>query len=317
MRSHGQSLKAKAFGVLLLSHLLAGAYLFADASGSAKLYPFPVVEAEEALSNWLKNHGFEVWRTSAEVDQVRLIARKGKETWQVVLKPHSPLASQVEAQYTKEGKPDPVRLEELWLYLQGYSKDPSKEEVLFPKREAVMVAPKRDSVVCIKAWVGNNPVQFSGFIIDRKGLIISTAHDLQGAREITVILKNGQEIKGRLVRRDTARDLTLIAVSVKLNSFIPLSGGRSNIRIGEKVYMVACSVHDQGKINEGVIEGPLRQADNLPLWQVAMKTLPGSSGSPVFDAKGNLVGMVKGRYRGTDSVGFLIPTETVIEFLKE
>jgi len=48
-----------------------------------------------------------------------------------------------------------------------------------------------------------------------------------------------------------------------------------------------------------------------------MKIHPGSSGSPVFDEHGNLAAIVTGRYRGTDSVGFLIPFETLMEFLKE
>ena len=42
---------------------------------------------------------------------------------------------------------------------------------------------------------------------------------------------------------------------------------------------------------------------------------PGSSGSPVFDAQGQLVAMIKGRFRGNSTVGFLTPLETIIEFL--
>jgi serine protease Do len=41
----------------------------------------------------------------------------------------------------------------------------------------------------------------------------------------------------------------------------------------------------------------------------------GSSGSPFFDAQGRLAAVVKGRYRGTDSIGFLIPFETLLRFL--
>jgi serine protease Do len=48
-----------------------------------------------------------------------------------------------------------------------------------------------------------------------------------------------------------------------------------------------------------------------------MEIYPGSSGSPVFDGEGNLVAVVKGRHRGTDSVGFLIPFETIVEFAKD
>jgi serine protease Do len=57
--------------------------------------------------------------------------------------------------------------------------------------------------------------------------------------------------------------------------------------------------------------------NNAPLLQVVMKTLPGGSGSPVFDREGSLVAMVKGRYRGTDIVGFLTPLEIMRQFLRE
>ena len=51
------------------------------------------------------------------------------------------------------------------------------------------------------------------------------------------------------------------------------------------------------------------------LWQVNMRIHPGSSGSPVFDLEGNLVAMVKGRYRGAETVGFLIPFASLMEFI--
>jgi serine protease Do len=57
--------------------------------------------------------------------------------------------------------------------------------------------------------------------------------------------------------------------------------------------------------------------NNAPLLQVIMKTLPGGSGSPVFDGEGKLVAMVKGRYRGTDIVGFLTPLDIMRQFLDE
>jgi serine protease Do len=48
-----------------------------------------------------------------------------------------------------------------------------------------------------------------------------------------------------------------------------------------------------------------------------MKIYPGSSGSPVFDVQGNLVAVVKGRYRGSESIGFLIALETLLDFIRE
>ena len=68
-------------------------------------------------------------------------------------------------------------------------------------------------------------------------------------------------------------------------------------------------------VHSAVVTGPLRVVRDVPLVQVSMETPLGSSGSPVFDAKGHFVAMVRGRYRGTDSVGFLTPLETIREFL--
>ena len=55
----------------------------------------------------------------------------------------------------------------------------------------------------------------------------------------------------------------------------------------------------------------------MPLWQVRMKINHGSSGSPVFDSQGRLAAIVKGRFRGTESIGFLIPFESILQFLEK
>ena len=80
---------------------------------------------------------------------------------------------------------------------------------------------------------------------------------------------------------------------------------------------MACPINPGGKVYSGIINSPPRRVKDLMLWQVDMTIHLGSSGSPVFDINGNLVAVVKGRYRGTDSIGFLIPFETLLAFLEE
>jgi serine protease Do len=313
-------MKAGAFWIFILSLVLASSFLSAGSESSLRLYPFPVAELKKILSDWLIDSGFEVSQTSHEPDKIRLKALKGCESWEMILKPYSTLASYLLAAYTINGQPDQNKLNDLWAYLESYSQDFSQERKNV-KRKTPMISSavlnQAGSVVCIKARVKDEPVQFSGFIIDRKGLIISTAHDLEGVQEITVNLDNGQELTGHLVKKDTYRDLTLITINSEADSSISLKKGRNSMRIGEKVYAIGCPLNHKGKLESGIIDGPMRWVDNLPLWQANMETLPGSSGSPVFDAKGNLVGVVKGRYRGTDSKGFFIPLRTVLEFLRE
>ena len=302
---------------ILISILVLASSLFANTGSSSRLCPLPMIEAENVLMGWLVDSGFDVSRTPPEGDQVRLKGVKGGESWEVILKPHSPLTSLVLAHYTFNGQADSARLEALWAYMDRYVKGaPSEKGKEVDHEVPHKVLSQKQSVVCIKARLEKGEIQFSGFYIDQKGLILSTAHDLKGVQEIMVILHNGQEFPGNLVKIDPYRDLTLIDTNLKSNAFISLKG-RSLLKHGERVYSIGCSMNHQRSAHSGVIDGPLRQVDGLPLWEVDMETLPGSSGSPVFDTQGNLVAVVKGRFRGTDSVGFLIPLGTLVEFLKD
>jgi serine protease Do len=317
MRNDGFPLKAIAFAILILNLFLTPPSLLAEQKGSLKSYPLPIVEAEGVLSGWLMQSGFDVSRSSFETGTVRLIGLKEEESWEIVLSSRSPLASSVQAQFTLKGQPDPAKLEALGIFLEGYLKGTDGEEKNSRQGVPARVLSKRDSVVCIKAREKSEPIQFSGFIVDGRGFILATAHDLKRVEEIRVTLSSGQEFKGDLIKIDSNRDLTLMDVHFLFPSFISLEQRRDLLGRGEKVYSIGCPDRQPGVIHAGHIRGPLQQIDGLPLWQVEMEILPGSSGSPVFDAEGNLVGVVKGRYRGTETVGFLIPLETVIEFLKE
>jgi serine protease Do len=111
--------------------------------------------------------------------------------------------------------------------------------------------------------------------------------------------------------------LALLHIPIEMDVAISLVASRNLLEMGETVFSVGCPINHSGTIYIGKINGPPRRIDELPLWQVQMEIHHGNSGSPVFDVNGNLVAMVKGRYRGTSTVGFLIPLETIIHFLKE
>ena len=315
--------------VLLLSQVL-----FAGTRSIPVICPLPLAETEALIVRWLVDSGFTVMQTAVEAGGVRLDAvkgvtnhlrpllnqggeLKGSESWRIIIRPYSPLASALTAEYTLNGRPDRDKIKELQNLIDDYSGRlyPAKKG---PDQDIPEVIISRNRyVVCIRAVINNKPVQFSGFIVGRDGLIISTAHDLAGGREVTVILNNGKELKGRLVKRDPGRDLSLIDTGARLDSSISLASARNILEVGERVYSVGCPYNHRGRIVSGIINGPPGRVNNHPLWQVDMKTLPGGSGSPVFDAHGNLVGVVKGRYRGTESRGFFITMETLIEFLKD
>jgi serine protease Do len=173
----------------------------------------------------------------------------------------------------------------------------------------------QNSVVCIYTVSKGRDIQFSGFIIDTKGVIVCTAHDLNLDQHVSVTLNDGGETRGQVVQIDPQRDLSLIRVDQPLEHAVSLRNGRYLLQHGDTLFAVTCPMNHVSGIQAGFLDGPPRRVQGLPLWQVQMHIDHGSSGSPVFDAQGRLSAIVKGRFRGTDSVGFLIPFETLLNFL--
>jgi len=281
-------------------------------------FPLPLPEAEKVLTEWLTGSGFKIREPPSRSDQIFLEATRGDESWHIVLRPQSPLASSVQAEYRRNGQPEASGLEPLFARLEAYSRAlaPPKEKA-DPKKIPPPVLSRAGGAVLIKGLAGREVLQFSGFVVDPNGWILSTAHDLTGIQTLFVILGSGQELEARVVRRDPRKDLSLIKVESKLPSPVDLAGGRNLLPVGEPVFAICYTEAGEKRIFSGAISAPLRKVNDLPIWQVDMETLPGCSGSPVFDGQGRFVSVVKGRYRGTETIGFLIPRATVLEFLKE
>ena len=307
----------KVIFLLILISISLVSSLFAGQQDSRRIFPLPVPEAENILAYWLTDAGFEAAKTVSDSGYIQFNAVKKNERWQITLKPVSPLASDVLAVYTLNDQPDQMKVQGMWDYLETYSRGiyPAGKGRHPEQSVPPAVLSQKESVVCIRAKKKDKPLQFSGFIIDKEGLIISTAHDLEGVRDIIVVLDDGSEIKGKIKKMDIDSDLALISINSKFNSRISLEDSRSLPDNGEMVYFIGCPMNHQGMIQSGIIDGVPRSVNGHPLWQVYMETLPGSSGSPLLDAQGKLFGVVKGRYRGTDSRGFAITINTVMDFL--
>lgn len=312
MRSGG--LKRTRFLLILLSFLIV---FPAGAGGgeSFRVYPVPLLEMEKILSRWMHESGYGVSQSGSSAGPIQLSGIRENESWHIVLQSQSPLFSSLEAEYRLNGRINSQRVRDLWAFLDDYvAKNTPVTETGDMEIPPFLFG--IDSMVCLRALSGDSPIQFSGSVVDKKGVILSTAHDLENVKEINVMLPDGRILPGRLMKRDPHRDLSLIRVEFRFSSSLNFNEGRKLLKGGEKIYALTCSEGER-RILSGLIAGPMRHSNNLPLWQVEMETPPGSSGSPVFGREGKMVAIIKGRYRGTQSIGFLIPLETVVEFLNE
>lgn len=301
--------------------LCSAAVVYGEAYRQA--YPMPISELDHVVTDWFKSQGFDIARRPLEMGGVELSFQKGQASGCIVLSPRSALATLLRATWTSGNDSSGTLPKKLNLHIEAYLNGESQQappRAPKPERNAPVVPPQVlsqiESVVCLKAPSSDTGTQFSGFIVDPQGLILTTAHGIKGLEQITVVLYDGRQLKGTLIKIDHHRDLAFVDVDATFPAYVSVADGRNLLGIGEWLFTVGCPIDLRGTVFGGMVNGPPRRVDDQLLWQVDMEIHPGSSGSPVFDIEGNLVAVVKGRFRGTDTVGFLIPLETVVSFAR-
>lgn len=262
----------------------------------------PAPETAARLARCLAASGFDVTRRDFPGAEIRIFASRGGEVRALLVSPRSPLASVVEwgsdpGDPLAPGNPGDLRA--------CIDRGGAPTEVLSGEK----------FVVCLRTLREGREIRFSGLLVGTEGTILSTAHDLDRVEAVSVRLRDGRVVPGRIGKRDSSRDLSRIDLAEPVPGFSLEGRVRDLLAAGEPVYTLGCAEGDAIRLREGRVEGDLRKSGGMPLWEVRIVTTPGSSGGPAFDAGGKLAGLVKGRFRGTMDQGYLIPAGTILEFL--
>lgn len=154
----------------------------------------------------------------------------------------------------------------------------------------------------------------SGFIVD-DGKVITNLHVIEDAKYGYVTISGEIEkhkIEGYLAI-DKDNDLALLSVPSLIGISIELN--ENNAEIGEKVYAIGNPKGLSGTISEGIISG-IRTFDNEELIQITAPISPGSSGGPVINNNGQLIGVSVGTLEAGQNLNFAIPTKHVSKLIK-
>jgi serine protease Do len=289
----------------------------AQEGSKEKLYPVPRNEMEEIIKDWLVCSGYEVSRFMTTRDCIQIKAGLKNGFLNIELKTHSPLATKVCATAAQNNRTDEEHSDALWNYLDRYFNQPAIMHTRAEGDVPAEVLSKFEAVVCIECRQVESVVHFSGFVVDRAGLILCTYKYLRGIDEVVVYLNDGRELKGRIVKADYDRDLAIVDVDSDFETIVSLNDEMSFLEVGKNIYAIGCPDYSGGAISSGFINSPPRLVNGQPLWQANLAIYPGSSGSPVFDSQGRFAAILKDSHRGSDSVGFLIPHVTIINFIKD
>ena len=195
---------------------------------------------------------------------------------------------------------------------------------------AALYADRADGVVTIYANLGaDGSSQGSGFVVDDDGLVLTNAHVItnvsesrssavRGASAVYVEFSDGDRVRADIVGWDLFSDVGVVRVSASDHRLSPVPlGNSSTVRVGEPVAAIGSPFGQQTSLSVGVVSATGRSIDSLTSGfavanaiQVDAPINRGSSGGPLFDAAGRVIGInaqIESTSGTAEGVGFAIP----------
>ena len=161
----------------------------------------------------------------------------------------------------------------------------------------------------------------SGFIIGSDGLILTNAHVVKEAKDVTVKLQDRREYVAKVLGVDTATDIAVLKIDAK-NLPVVRFGQPSKLMVGDYVLAIGAPYGLDQTATSGIISAkgrslPSESGENfVPFLQTDAAVNPGNSGGPLFDAAGNVIGInsqIYSRTGGFQGVSFAIPIDVALQ----
>jgi serine protease Do len=175
-----------------------------------------------------------------------------------------------------------------------------------------LAAAVRRSVVVIECQGESEPVLGSGFYVDSGGMVATNAHVVTGCTDVIVRDDQGElPAIGRVVVLDDERDIAIVVLPQKGRRALRLAAS-STVSQGQRVYAIG---HPEGleyTMSEGIVSA-FRELPGGRLIQTTAPISPGSSGGPLVDSNGVVVGMTTLFLSQGQNLNFAVTTEGIRE----
>ena len=154
----------------------------------------------------------------------------------------------------------------------------------------------------------------SGFIISPDGVILTNAHVVRDAKEVTVKLQDRREYRARVLGSDPKTDVAVLKIDAKNLPVVPI-GRSSDLKVGEWVLAIGSPFGLESSVTAGVVSAKGRsigQETQVPFIQTDVAVNPGNSGGPLFNTKGEVIGINSQIYSQTGGymgLSFAIPID--------
>lgn len=204
-----------------------------------------------------------------------------------------------------------------------------------PMPPSQIYAENVQAVVGINATYGNTDLlggsAGSGFIISADGYVVTNHHVIENTSKVKVVMSDGKTLDAEIVGKDAANDVALLKVTGEKLPFVKI-GSSDAMAVGDMVVAIG---NPLGELNSTLTVGYVSGKDRIVstdgsvinMLQTDAAINSGNSGGPLFNTKGEVIGITTAKYSGDsgsgaaiESLGFAIPmddVERIISDLKE
>ncbi len=158
----------------------------------------------------------------------------------------------------------------------------------------------------------------SGFVVSSDGYILTNAHVVRGADEVVVKLIDKRKFTAKVVGTDTRTDVAVLKITASNLPAVKL-GDPTRLRVGEAVAAIGSPFGFENSVTAGIVSAKGRSLPSesyVPYIQTDVPINPGNSGGPLFNMRGEVVGInsqIYSRSGGYQGVSFAIPIDVAME----
>ena len=162
----------------------------------------------------------------------------------------------------------------------------------------------------------------SGFIVSGDGYILTNAHVVKGADEVVVKLIDKRKFTAKVVGTDSRTDVAVIKITAAGLPVVKM-GDPTKLRVGEAVAAIGSPFGFENSVTAGIVSAKGRSLPSenyVPYIQTDVAINPGNSGGPLFNMRGEVVGInsqIYSRSGGYQGVSFAIPIDVAMEVVDQ
>ena len=162
----------------------------------------------------------------------------------------------------------------------------------------------------------------SGFIISPDGYVLTNAHVIDSADEVVVKLNDKREFKARVIGADRLTDVALLKIEASSLPIVKI-GDPSKLRVGEWVFAIGSPFGLEQTVTAGIVSAKGRSLPDenyVPFIQTDVAINPGNSGGPLFNMKGEVIGInsqIYSRSGGYMGLAFSIPIDLAFDIQQQ